>query len=70
MNIGVPKEIKTNENRVALVPAGAERSWPPATRCSSRPAPALGSGFTDEQYTAVGAKIAPERRRHVGATPT
>ena len=24
MNIGVPKEIKTNENRVALVPAGAE----------------------------------------------
>ncbi len=25
MIIGVPKEIKTNENRVALVPAGAER---------------------------------------------
>ena len=24
MKIGVPKEIKTNENRVALVPAGAE----------------------------------------------
>lgn len=24
MIIGVPKEIKTNENRVALVPAGAE----------------------------------------------
>jgi alanine dehydrogenase len=24
MRIGVPKEIKTNENRVALVPAGAE----------------------------------------------
>ncbi|HEX9055813.1 MAG TPA: hypothetical protein VF830_12950, partial [Gemmatimonadales bacterium] len=24
MHIGVPKEIKTNENRVALVPAGAE----------------------------------------------
>jgi alanine dehydrogenase len=24
MRIGVPKEIKTNENRIALVPAGAE----------------------------------------------
>ncbi|MDQ2768290.1 MAG: alanine dehydrogenase, partial [Gemmatimonadota bacterium] len=24
MRIGVPKEIKTNENRVALVPAGCE----------------------------------------------
>ena len=24
MKIGVPKEIKTNENRIALVPAGAE----------------------------------------------
>ena len=24
MQIGVPKEIKTNENRIALVPAGAE----------------------------------------------
>ena len=24
MHIGVPKEIKTNENRIALVPAGAE----------------------------------------------
>ena len=24
MKIGIPKEIKTNENRVSLVPAGAE----------------------------------------------
>ena len=24
MKVGVPKEIKTNENRIALVPAGAE----------------------------------------------
>ena len=33
MKIGVPKEIKTNENRIALVPAGAEALSAPATPC-------------------------------------
>ena len=34
MKVGVPKEIKTNENRIALVPAGAD----PATPVADEPA--------------------------------
>jgi alanine dehydrogenase len=57
MIIGVPKEIKTNENRVALVPAGAELLAAKGhTVCVERGA-GLGSGFTDEQYVAAGATM-------------
>jgi alanine dehydrogenase len=58
MIIGVPKEIKTAENRVALVPAGTEslvQRWG-HTVYVERGA-GLGSGFTDEQYESVGAQI-------------
>ena len=48
MLIGVPKEIKTNENRIALVPAGAEALTAPGTRSWSSRAPGLGSGFPDD----------------------
>jgi alanine dehydrogenase len=57
MIIGVPKEIKTNENRVALVPAGAqaliERGSPVVVETGA----GEGSGFPDEAYEAAGAQI-------------
>jgi alanine dehydrogenase len=57
MVIGVPKEIKTNENRIALVPAGAELlSARGHTVCVEKDA-GVGSGFTDAQYSAAGARI-------------
>ncbi len=57
MIIGVPKEIKTNENRVALVPAGAELLAAKGHSVWVERGAGLGSGFTDEQYTAAGATM-------------
>ena len=59
MLIGVPKEIKTNENRVALVPAGAEALVAAGHEVVIETGAGLGSGFPDDGYTAVGATIAP-----------
>jgi alanine dehydrogenase len=60
MKIGVPKEIKTNENRIALVPAGAETLVSAGHSVLIETDAGIGSGFTDEDYTSVGAKIAPD----------
>jgi alanine dehydrogenase len=57
MKIGVPKEIKTNENRIALVPAGAETLIGAGHSVLIETGAGLGSGFSDADYTAVGAKI-------------
>ena len=57
MKIGVPKEIKTNENRIALVPAGAESLVAAGHSVMVEKGAGEGSGFTDEMYTAVGATI-------------
>src|SRR5512147_253825 len=56
MLIGVPKEIKTNENRIALVPAGAESLVAAGHTVYVEQGAGLGSGFADAAYTAVGAK--------------
>src|SRR5581483_4016029 len=60
MNIGVPKEIKTNENRIALVPAGAEALIAAGHTVWVERGAGEGSGFPDDLYTNVGAKIAPD----------
>ena len=59
MLIGVPKEIKTNENRVALVPAGAESLVAAGHQVMIEAGAGTGSGFPDETYAAVGAEIVP-----------
>jgi len=59
MIIGVPKEIKTAENRVALVPAGAEGLRAHGHTVLVERGAGEGSGFGDELYTAVGATIVP-----------
>ena len=60
MKLGVPKEIKTNENRIALVPAGAEQLVSAGHSVLIETGAGIGSGFPDEMYTDVGAKIAPD----------
>ena len=60
MKIGVPKEIKTNENRIALVPAGAESLVAAGHTVMIEKGAGEGSGFADSAYTAVGAKIGPD----------
>lgn len=57
MIIGVPKEIKTNENRVALVPAGAEAYVTRGNTVYLERGAGVGSGFPDETYLAAGASI-------------
>ena len=60
MKIGVPKEIKTNENRVALVPAGAAALVAAGHSVWVETGAGLGSGFSDEQYRSAGAIIVPD----------
>ncbi len=58
MLIGVPKEIKTNENRVALLPVGASTLISNGHKVVVETNAGLGSGFSDDDYKAVGAEIA------------
>src|SRR5450759_78944 len=58
MKIGIPKEIKTNENRVSLVPAGAEALVSAGHTVIVETGAGLGSGFSDARYLAAGAQIA------------
>ncbi|CAN5861648.1 alanine dehydrogenase [soil metagenome] len=57
MIIGVPKEIKTNENRVALVPGGAEALVHGGHTVFVEKGGGEGSGFPDEAYVNAGARI-------------
>lgn len=57
MNIGVPKEIKEQEHRVALVPAGALQLTKKGHKVFVEKNAGVGAGYTDEEYTAVGATI-------------
>jgi alanine dehydrogenase len=59
MKIGIPKEIKASENRVALVPGGAEALVAAGHAVLIETGAGLGSGFSDAQYEAMGAYIAP-----------
>ncbi|MEX0980386.1 MAG: alanine dehydrogenase [Gemmatimonadota bacterium] len=57
MLIGVPKEIKANEYRVALVPAGAEALARAGHEVMIEKGAGEGSGFSDELYASAGAEI-------------
>ena len=59
MKIGVPTEIKPQENRVALTPAGAERLQHAGHQVFVQSGAGVGSGFPDEVYQKVGARILP-----------
>ena len=57
MIIGVPTEIKSNENRVALTPAGALELTRRGHTVYVQSGAGVGSGFTDTEYKKAGAKI-------------
>lgn len=59
MRIGVPKEIKDNEQRVALTPAGAAELIKFGHEVFVETNAGVGSDFQDELYAAQGAKIMP-----------
>lgn len=57
MKIGIPKEIKNNENRVALPPAGVYELVQEGHEVLVEANAGIGSTFSDEAYRAVGATI-------------
>ncbi|MDA1807304.1 alanine dehydrogenase [Bacillus cereus group sp. BY32LC] len=57
MRIGIPTEIKNNENRVAMTPAGAVHLVQNGHEVFVQKGAGLGSGFTDEEYVQAGAKL-------------
>ena len=59
MIIGVPKEIKSNENRVALTPAGAMELTRRGHQVYVQSTAGEGSGFKDGDYIVAGATILP-----------
>ncbi|WP_019988122.1 alanine dehydrogenase [Rudanella lutea] len=59
MIIGVPKEIKNNENRVALTPAGVSELRKHGHTVYVQATAGEGSGFPDEEYVAAGATMLP-----------
>jgi alanine dehydrogenase len=59
MIIGVPKEIKTNENRVALTPAGALELTRRGHTVYIQSSAGENSGFSDSDYVSGGAQVLP-----------
>ncbi|SFM45385.1 alanine dehydrogenase [Gracilibacillus orientalis] len=59
MKIGVPKEIKSNENRVAITPAGVMMLTQADHEVKIESGAGLGSGMDNEAYKSAGAVIVP-----------
>ena len=59
MKIGIPKEIKNNENRVGMTPAGVSELVKHGHEVFVQHTAGEGSGFSDDDYLSVGASIVP-----------
>ena len=57
MQVGIPREIKNNENRVAMTPACVHDLTAQGAQVTVETGAGLGSGFSDEDYRAAGAVI-------------
>src|SRR5437870_4303755 len=57
MIVGVPREIKTDEYRVAMIPVGVEELTRAGHKVLIQAAAGQGSGVSDEQYAANGAEL-------------
>lgn len=67
MRIGCPKEIKAQEGRVGLTPAGVDALIRAGHTVFLERGAGLASGFADQEYTGVGAQILPTAREVYGA---
>ena len=59
MVIGIPKEIKNNENRVGATPAGVKELVRHGHKVYVQRTAGIGSGFPDEMYVKAGAEMLP-----------
>jgi alanine dehydrogenase len=60
MILGVPREIKKNEDRVAITPAGVREFIKHGHQVNIQSTAGLGSGFSDDHYQQAGAEILPD----------
>ncbi|MCR2043143.1 alanine dehydrogenase [Anaerosalibacter massiliensis] len=60
MIVGVPKEIKEQEDRVAVTPAGVDALVRAGHKVLIEKNAGMGAGFTDKEYSELGAEILPE----------
>jgi len=58
MRVGVPQEIKSNEHRVSMVPAGVDALVRAGHEVMVRQGAGTGSGISDEEFTRAGATLA------------
>lgn len=63
MLIGVPKEIKNNENRIGLTPLGVELLVNNGHTVMVQSGGGIGSGFEDERYEQAGAVLEPSAEK-------
>ena len=59
MKVGIPKEIKNNENRVGMTPSGVAELVRHGHQVVVQPTAGEGSGFPDDDYLKAGAEILP-----------
>ncbi|MGI8747721.1 MAG: alanine dehydrogenase, partial [Deinococcus sp.] len=57
MHIGLPKEIKVRENRVALTPGGVGTLVRRGHRVTVEAGAGVGSGLSDQEYQSAGAVL-------------
>src|SRR5262245_44550543 len=57
ITIGVPKEIKTDEYRVAMIPGGVDELTRASHKVLIQSGAGLGSGISDDQYAEHGAEV-------------
>lgn len=62
MKIGIPKELKNNENRVAVSPASVMNLVENNIEVFIETGAGLGAGFTDDEFEKAGAKIVPSAK--------
>ena len=62
MVVGIPKEMKTEEFRVAITPAGVRELTGSGHTVMIETGAGIGSGFTDEEYRKAGADMAAKQR--------
>ena len=60
MRIGIPKEIKNNESRVGMTPAGVAELIRHGHEVMVQHTAGENSGFSDAEYENVGARIMPD----------
>ena len=68
MILGVPKEVKNNENRVAITPSGVREFIKHGHQVYIQSTAGIGSGFSDAMYQEAGAEILPDIQSVYGSS--